>query len=260
MANAPSEVLINKPSAANEGNLIFDIASQIEQLKDNPAEVYSRIDNVQNNKSMDDFKLGGLLALVQSSKWYKDDGFSTFKDFLAERYPTIEYRKSKYLIDMYNSLLAAEVDWEDVKDIGWSKLARLSSVLTKENASEWIKKASENNVLDLLAMIKVAKGGGGDADGIVSEPIVKQNFALHQDQKAVVDDALAKAKVEAETDFDSVALDAICQNYLSGESVAAPVALDLKAAMGDAGYNTVLEIFGILWPEIEVHVAVPESM
>lgn len=259
-AAAPSEILINEPETTV--NMIATLSTQIEQMSD-PAQVYEKIDEVQNNKSLDDFQLGGLLSRVRDEKWYKDEGFTTFKAFLTERFPTIEGRKAAYLMEMYTSLVAAEVQSEDIIGIGWSKLARLAPILTKENATAWLQKARENSVLDLLDMIKAAKAEGtGDVPEIPSEPIVKQNFSLHADQKEVVDEALEKAKVEAETDFDSVALDAICQNYLSGEAVAAPDASatpDLKTMMEAAGFMSVLEIFGTLWPEISLHVEVPED-
>ena len=257
MTTAPSEILIATPEV--EGNLIVTLATQIEQMTE-PSEVYAQINEVQNNKSLDDFKLGGLLARCRDMKWYKEAGYTTFKAFLTEQFPTIETRKAEYLMKMYLCLVESEVEWNQVKDIGWSKLARMASVMTKENADQWIELARTSNTTELLQAIKEAKQSPDTDAPIPSEPVVKQNFSLHLDQKEVVDEALEKAKVEAETDFDAVALDAICQNYLSGESVAAPqMTGDLKSQMQEAGHITVLEIFEVLWPNIELHVSIPEE-
>ena len=108
---APSDVLLTKPLTGEDQ--LVSIAQQIEGMKDDRDGVYSQISEVQNNKSFDDFKLGGLLTVAQEQKWYKDDGYSKFREFLEAQFPTIEYRKANYLMNMYVALIEAEVEWED---------------------------------------------------------------------------------------------------------------------------------------------------
>ena len=44
-------------------------------------------------------------------------------------------------------------------------------------------------------------------------------LSVHPDQAATILDALALARDESQTEYDTVALDGICLNYLSGPSV-----------------------------------------
>ena len=251
MTEATIELTKQTPIA--EPDLLFTVAQQIESLKDDKEAVYKQIGDVTNNKSFDDFKLGGLLAMAQDAKWFKADGYDNFKDFLAEVFPLIDYRKARYVIAMYLALVASEVEWDQVKDIGWTKLSRIAQVMDKDNAEGWINKARESTTVELLELIKIAKQTGDGEAPTPSEPIVKKNFALHEDQNEVVEDALSKAKAESDTEFDSVALDAICQNYLSGETVGPPQTL--KQVMEEAGHMAVLEAFEVLWPSIDLHVS-----
>jgi len=41
-------------------------------------------------------------------------------------------------------------------------------------------------------------------------------FPIHDEQFAVIREALRQARHEAHTEFDAVALEAICQSYLTG--------------------------------------------
>ena len=257
MSTAPSEVLLNQEAATDQ---IVSVFSQIDLIKDDRDAIYAQIAEVEDTKSFDNFKLGGLLGMAQNQKWYKDDGYKNFKGFLAEKFPTIEYRKAKYLIDMYDALLESEVDWAEVKDIGWTKLSRMAPVLDKGNAADWMTKARTCTTIELLEYIKAAKKGEDvPGEDQVDKP-VKKNFALMGDQVECVEDAIEKAKEEAETEFDGVALDAICQNYLSGASVAAPVPADqvpgpvasLRDMIQAAGYEEVLNLVEAVWPNITI--------
>ncbi|MGA8709217.1 MAG: hypothetical protein WB646_19780 [Steroidobacteraceae bacterium] len=51
-------------------------------------------------------------------------------------------------------------------------------------------------------------------------------YHLHTDQIATIELGLKAARSELNTDYDSVALDAICMNYLSGGNVAEQWSLD----------------------------------
>ena len=148
-------------------------------------------------------------------------------------------------------------------------MSRLAGVIDKSNAAQWITIARENTTLELLDKIKESKQANGPTDPTASEPLKKKNFSLHEDQMEVVLDALGKAKHELETEYDSVALDGICQNFLSGATVSQPLTGDqqpsigepsLKAQMHGAGYLEVLETFDQLWPDITLQIAIPEKM
>lgn len=248
---SPSEMLLNPTTVPDQ---IVGVATQIEALREDKEAVYQQIRDVSDGKALSDFVLGGLLSVANASKWYKEDGYDSFKEFLKEEFPAIEYRKANYLINMYDSLVEAEVEWEDVKDIGWTKLSRLAQVLDKENAKSWIKRARKCSTVELLGLIKESKQSGDGTKPPASEPVKKKSFTLHEDQAGVVEDAVQKAKEDMGTEYEGVALDAICQNFLTGDPIEVTGG-NLKEMMEEAGIQAVADLMNEIWPHIEVTIA-----
>ena len=91
--------------------------------------------------------------------------------------------------------------------IGWTKVRVLLPVLTKENIPEWVEKANGMNSESLKAAVRDALNGGKQkAEGTL--PNVKTID--------IVDAALEKAKTVANTPDNAVAMELICQFYMSG--------------------------------------------
>jgi hypothetical protein len=187
------------------------------------AEVPKLLDAVDENY----FHLGGFLSVVLAYKHYETAGFKNFNEFV-ESYG-MRLRKAQYLIQIYDKLIESGVPWSKVKDVGWTKLRGLASILTLENADEWVERALSSTVLQLQEAIKKALAGTLPNSGITpdSEPskVTTFNVKVHDEQKQTIEEAVAKARAEANTDYDGVALEAICMNYLSGGNVTKPVSL-----------------------------------
>jgi hypothetical protein len=98
------------------------------------------------------------------------------------------------------------VPWSAFGGIGWTKVVMLLDVVTKDNVEQWVAKAKEINNGSLKALVDAAKQK--------SAPVNTKTFKLHQDQKALLDDGLAKMKAESGTESDAVALEYIVQNYM----------------------------------------------
>ncbi len=174
------------------------------------------------------FRLGGFLSTIQINKHYKAAGFEGFNEFVETVYG-MKRRKAEYLIQIYDKLIDSGVPWSKVKDVPWTKLRELASILTLKNADEWVQTALTSTVLQLQEAIKKAKAGTLPTSGITpdSEPskVTTFNVKVHADQKLRIEEAIKKARAEAATDYDGVALEAICLNYLAGGNVTKPVSL-----------------------------------
>jgi hypothetical protein len=81
--------------------------------------------------------------------------YANFREFVEKKHG-IHYRKALYWIEIYKRLVEAEVPWEKVKNIGWTKLKDLAPVLTKENVDSWVKVAEEQTALQLVETVKAA--------------------------------------------------------------------------------------------------------
>lgn len=245
------------PSAAMD--LIEKTVHEIENLKEDKAlkMVPALLDNIDH----DFFRLGGVMALIQTNGWYMDDGFENFRAYVEAK-SDIGYRKTIYLIGIYNGLVKSGVKWEQVKHLGWTKLKELATLLTPENVQSWVDLAENMTVLQLQEHIKAQSAGTKEASESPSADISEaqktttKTFKLHEDQKETVEAALAKCKHESGTDVDSVALEHICLDYLGGDSVIKKLPT-LKELMTGKSPEEVLEAFGEVFPDVSLTAELP---
>lgn len=241
-----------------ETDLIVQTAHEVENLKEDKA--FKMVPALLDSTAQGDFKLGGVLSVIQAQGWYMDRGYENFRGYV-ESECGLNYRKAMYLISIYNGLVESGVKWEQVKHLGWTKLKELSSILTSENVADWVAKAEEMTVLQLQEYIKAQSAGssvGGD------EPTTKDakktttmTFKLHEDQKQTVKEALAKAKHETGTSVDTVALEHICLDFLGGQSKLAKQP-SLQEMMQGKSAEEVLLAFGEVFPDVELSATLPE--
>ena len=249
--NAAAEQVIEKEVATEEVDVIVQTAKEISHLdKDTAFEVVpSLIESVDFSY----FKLGGVLSAIQDNDWWQGEA-PNFKEFIQDNFG-LHYRKAMYLINIYDGLVESGVPWAKVSGLGWTKLKELADILTPENVDEWVEKANSMTTLNLQAAVKAFKAGELNTDGTTdpdSSGVSTITFKVHPDQKETIKEAVEKAMEEADTEFKGVALEAICLNYLSGGSTKKQKAPSLKALMEKASPEEVLEVFEVLWPEINL--------
>ena len=241
--------------AETELDKIQSLVQSVENM--NAEQALDALADALEQKGDVDFFTGGVLAAIQGNKLWKEMGdYSSFKDFVVT-FMGVEYRKATYLINNYEGLVEAEVPWEDVSHLGWSKLKEIAPILTKANAAEWIEKATNCTVLQLQELVKEAKKVGLETTEVPveqSNPITSVSFKCFSDQKETIKQAVKQAKGEAETDSDAVALEAICLNYLGGGMVKPP---SLVQVIESAGLHDALQAIEALWPDVDIEVALP---
>lgn len=247
---APKPELSDMTTSAD----IIQISTSIETLEKDKA--LSQISDLIESVETSYFALGGVLARVQEENWWKDEGFDTFKAFLAEKYG-YAYRKAMYLIQIYKDVVNAGVKPEQVAKLGWTKLKEISHLLTLDNVEEWVKKADEMTVMQLVAYVKALKDNPGDkkAASTASSNVVSKTFKLHTDQREIIDTALQKKMADQGTDVETVALTSICEEFLS-ETKTDGISVELFKKLG---FEKVLECFGEAFPNIDLEVAVPDD-
>lgn len=252
-APVQEQATIQKGKQKSSGNLIHDVAVEIEQLTKTKA--LNQAEKLAEDIEANYFKLGGILKLIQSQQWY--EGFPSFDAFVLEKFG-FAVRKAHYLVSIYTNLVDKQIPWDKVSGLGWTKLKDLAPILTQENLESWIEKASSCTVLELQALIKAAQGGDGEAaSSKTTSDSVTLKFKVHNDQSEVIQSALAKAKGELSTDFDNVALAGICTGYLSNASgVSGGGEVDMEATFKKMGYEEILGIFEKVFPLIDMTIDV----
>lgn len=249
----PETTTIGKKKVEKTGNLILDIAHEVESLTKTKA--LNEADRLAENIEVNYFKMGGILKLITDNSWF--EGYDSFDDFVEEKYGFAD-RKARYLISIYDNLVTKMIPWEKVSHLGWTKLKDLASVLTLENVDDLVAKAEKLTVKELQAMLKAGQGEGGEKTAKTTDDIVKITFKLKADQSEVVQQALAKAKGELHTDFDSVALENICSGYVGGTThVNKPFSLD--EVIEATGFEPLLKRIAELFPAYDIVVAPIEA-
>jgi hypothetical protein len=210
----------NEPSVSSEFEVPQDLIHEIENLKE--AQTYELIGALLDQIELTYFALGGILSRAQTNGWR--DGYPSFREFVEGKYG-LAYRKAMYLMKIYNSLVESKVPWSKVADLGWSKLREIAPLLTLANVDDWVTLAQQQNHVQLVESVKVAQGKKKTPDDL-------SMFTFHpnMDQRAKITAALAKAKEVSGTDVSSVALEYICLDYLSGQTLAQQM-----LAIGPAG-------------------------
>ena len=250
------------------------------------------ISNLLNDNASNDYRVGGLLYRVQKNGWWKDE-YQSFKECIEKEFG-LSYRKAMYLMDIYNGLSEADITWDSVKDIGWSKLKELVKVINTDNLDYWIDKAKSYTVLGLRHLVKEElQKKQGTAPDEPSKNVSMFTAQVHEDQKETITTALDKAKGDLLTESTGVALDAICMSFLEGgtakPTTAQPTAIiqanekdvtvvvtdDLivdyvkslsagslgdnvvEQVMRNVGYYKIFELFDSIWPDVDIQVALP---
>lgn len=245
---------VGKKKNTATGNLIFDIAKEVESLTKQKA--LTEADKLAENVETTYFRLGGVLKLINDNSWY--EGFASFSEFVVEKFGFAD-RKARYLISIYDNLVTKQIQWEKVSHLGWTKLKELAPILTPENVDEWVAKAEKLTFSELLAILKPT--AEGDTTAQTSDGIVKMTFKFKADQAEIVQQALAKAKGELSTDYDTVAIENICAGYVGGGSTTVVVKPGVSFAeqVKILGFEAALTEIAALYPEYDITATPAEA-
>ncbi len=237
------------------GNLIADIASEVEKLEKNKA--LALADKLFEEGEVSNFRLGGVLMVIRDNSWF--EGYESFDAYVSEKFG-FENRKARYLIKIYGDLVTKQIPWEKVSVLGWTKLKDLVDILTLENVDEWVEKALNLTVKELQLLIKGAAPEGGAGTEKTSDGIVVLKFKLQGDQAETVQSALSKAKAEVGTEFDTVALETICGGYLGGVINIDKPQKSIQDLMTELGWEEALKVYAELFPAVNLEVTVDDPV
>jgi hypothetical protein len=266
MSTAPSEVLmpaakkkVKKPvatAAVKPVDVLIELAHEVENLTRD--EAFAAVQPLIDTVDYSYVRLGGVLAVIRDHEWWKDEDYESFKALLEQKFG-MRYRKGAYLIQIYEDLVNSGVEWDKVKSLGWTKLKEISPVITSDNAAEWVAKAHDLTVLQLHDVVGKFKEQSLETSGVKPDDVTTTtttiSFKVHVDQKETIRQAVEKAKKEANTEYDAVALEAVCINYLAGGKVTKPKSL--KSLLEKYKPEDILHTLGEIWPDIEIDAKLP---
>jgi len=225
------------PTKVKEGEIILavedtlsDLVQGVENLNEKDAKHLAA--QLVTEGDVTFIRLGGVLSLIQVNSWFYPH--NSFREYVEKEHG-LNYRKASYWVSIYNCLSDAKIPWRKVQHIGWSKLKEIASVLNHDNLEEWIKIAETQNTLTLIETVKKSKAKPeSHLDDKMKEAktLTTKTFKLHADQRETIEQALKQVKEQTHTEYDAVALELICADYMSSPTIVQKLqSLGLEAAL-----------------------------
>lgn len=207
--------------AVKSDDQLVAMATKVENTPKNM--VVAVLKGLVDSNDTNNYKIGGYLQRIKENNWIEP--YESFGEFCMEVLGFKE-RKAHYLIEIYATLNYHQIEWSVVEKLGWTKLRIIIKLLTAENVNEWLEKALPLTVRELKDLVD-ADNEGEEGKTKTKSDTHKFSVNLHPDQVDIVESALNKAKAEIDTEFDNVALEAICGSYLTpNEGMSAVVTSD----------------------------------
>jgi hypothetical protein len=160
------------------------------------------------------FEIGELLYEVFYAGYWKGWEYESFKQYVMDELGFHE-RKAQYLINIYKNLVVkAQVEPEKLEGVGWSKAKEIATVVDKDNADEWVERAKESTVTELVSDVREAKAERGESNtGGTVERSHRLSFTLFDSQNDNVEAALKLASQIAESEKRGHLLDCIATSF-----------------------------------------------
>lgn len=133
--------------------------------------------------------MGSLLSVIRKNKWYEP--YKTFMDF-CDSSIGLTYRKSMYLIQIYENLITNHIPFDDIESsgLGYTKFVLISGHLTEDNYKsviEWAKGVTTQQIEEFI------KTQADLAKGFIKK--VKDTETLAPDYKETTSTKITKPEV-----------------------------------------------------------------
>ena len=129
------------------------------ELTETKTNIHDKVIELKKDIERSFIKMGGMLKLVRDNKLYLEKGCVTFEEYIA--IPELALNRSTVyaIINVFETFFekSNQSDIEELTEIGYSKLNRISQFKEQPDFEEWIYKAKTLSLSDLGAEIKEVK-------------------------------------------------------------------------------------------------------
>lgn len=165
------------------------------------------------------FRIGGFMSEAQARGWCGEYG--DFWEF-TEAVFGLKKRAVQVHIQVYHALVGCGASWEEVRNIGWSKLMLVAPYLNPDNYKKWLDVAKGGTFSAIQTTIKqhkeALKSGDAAPGELESTPVKKMHFSVHEDEVDTIEAALSVAMESGGTEFPGTALTYICSDFIAGDT------------------------------------------
>jgi hypothetical protein len=110
----------------------------------------SAVKNIEKNYLV----LAETLSEVQNNGYYISWGYDNFKQYLAKDL-NMSYRRARYLIEIWSTILVYNLPKNEVIAIGWTKMRYIARVINDKNKEEWFRMAKEKTAYELQSIVQI---------------------------------------------------------------------------------------------------------
>jgi hypothetical protein len=228
------------------------ISSNMEEFESEASRLRSEAVSLKTQLDRGQIRMCRILKTVFDRKYYRDYNFGSFESWVQEEL-NFGYRTARYMVEVANAVERSNVSWDQVSDIGWTRLKLIASVLNQDNTEDWLDVARTHSTRDLEGVIREYKASLRAADSnssseqetvsIERELTIGHTISVAirflEDQHRTVMSAVSKAQEFNEGGSVADALEYICFDWYM-RNADNPRQISMEAAL-----HWVSETFGV---------------
>ena len=200
-----------------------------QQLKQRAQECVGKINEALTRVENGYFDCCRLLYEAMTEKYWIPLGYNEWDFFVLDKFG-MKPRTADYHVGIQKAIIECGLTEKQLKNIGWSKMAAIYKILSKENVKEWLDKARTTSLRDLIGVVKLykhnQKDDSGDTD--TSPPVlVKLTVSLPEDKMVFVSNALSSACQLLGSENKGAAICHIATEWMEARGVS-PEAIDFE--------------------------------
>lgn len=176
---------------------------------DRAMEVRKRIAQVSDEVKDSYIEIAELLYEAWENDYHKQYGYSAFNDFI-EKETDIKPRKAQFLIQICKKMKVLGIEWDEVRSVGWRKMATIAPILTTENYKEWVEEAKNCTQRELSPKVQAERNSKEE-----TEPPVRITVHISEEENSIVQSAVEHARKNDSIKNTSQAIAHICYDWLT---------------------------------------------
>lgn len=162
-----------------------------------------------SNRIVNDFcEIAELLHETWEFQYHKQWGYDSFQDCTEQKFD-IKGRKAHFLVQIAKTVKHLGIEWGEIKEVGWRKMAVVGPILNSENKQKWIEEAKQTPLAYLSEKVKAEKQGKEPSD----KPPIRMTIQIDEDENTIIQTAIDFAKRYEDVTNNSKAIAHICYEY-----------------------------------------------
>jgi len=202
--------------ALKKGKVKKEPVIVVKPIDDSCPDVELRREALRLKDALDDdhYAMGDILTKLYRESTFTKWGYATWPQYVESELDFAR-RKADYCIAISEFIGRLRPEFAaEFRKMPWTAVRELCTVVTNENASEWLARVKGQTVAGIAAMRRSVKSTGEITDG-ENKKLKSVAFKCSEEQVENITRALARAEAIAGNDAKGLLLDLICTDFLA---------------------------------------------